>query len=231
MVIPMNMEIMLVSQTDNLIDKVLKFNETVVKCALKQPFDIMGCIKENAHGFSPIFAAMKEFGVADTDLTLEDILIDGIVVDEDKAKSTPCKCIRYDGKDLCWSPGVIGLLRQDQIAKYCPTKHYEEKPKLIKHLNEFKKIAEETKGMPLMERIAMMKALLSKHTPETGVYTTSKVPAEMYAEDDEDEDLLDIPVIEPMFEEVPEMDIELDERLPFEDEEMLEKIKKEAEEL
>ena len=223
--------LLLSASAQDLIDKILRFNEAVVRCSLEEPFDILGCLDKKAKEITPTFAAMREFGVGEFDVGIEDMLIDGIVVDEEKAKSTPCKCIKYDGKDLCWSPGVIGLLRQDQIAKYCPTKHYEEKPKLIKHLNEFKKIAEETKGMPLMERIAMMKALLSKHTPETGVYTTSKVPEGMYAEDDEDEDLLDIPMVEPMFEEVPEMDIELDETLPFEDEETLEKIKREAKEL
>lgn len=176
--------LLLSAGAEDLIDKMLKFNEAALKCALEEPADIFNCLDRKAKEIAPTYAAMREFGVGEFDVTPEDILVDGIVVDEAKAKSTPCKCIRYDGKDLCWSPGVIGLLRQDQIVKYCPTKEYEEKPKLVEHLNEFKKIAEETKGMPLMERIAVMRSLL--HESPNEAVTSTKAPEGMYAEDEEE---------------------------------------------
>lgn len=217
----MDMEIMLVSQADNLIDKVLKFNETVVKCALKQPFDIMGCIKENAREFSPTFAAMREFGVADTDLNLEDILIDGIVVDEEKARTTPCKCVKLDGKDLCWSHGIIGMLSQSQVKLYCPQKIYENRPEFVKHLKEFKEIAEETKGMPLLERIELMHELLKRKKKSTGRESTAGSQDYFFGEgeDFEEDEEEDVPEIYPEFKNTPlgNKHIELDETLPFEE--------------
>jgi len=158
------MPLILMSESDkNLIDSILEFNKTVLKCAIEEPLDVLGCIKREAPNYSPTFAAMQELGMGEFDLEPTDFLIDGIVVDEERAKSTPCKCVKFNGKDLCWSPGIIGLLKQSQIAKYCPTKEYEAAPKLVKHLEEFKKVAEETKGLPLLERIAIMKEELSKN--------------------------------------------------------------------
>ena len=47
----------------------------------------------------------------------------GIVVDEVKAKSTPCHGYRVtiDGKtsELVWSPGIVGALSESEKAKYC----------------------------------------------------------------------------------------------------------------
>ena len=138
-------------------EKMLDINKAVLECSINEPLNVMGCLHEKTMALSPTYAAMREVGVGEFDITPEDILIDGIVIDEERAKTTPCKCINYNGKELCWSPGVIGMLRQDQVREYCPTKNFEEKPNLVKHLNEFKKIAEETKGMPLPEKIAFMR--------------------------------------------------------------------------
>ena len=53
----------------------------------------------------------------------------GILVNEERAKISPCKCIRFDGKYLCWVKGIIGMLSQEQAMKYCiePYKRGEKK--------------------------------------------------------------------------------------------------------
>lgn len=47
----------------------------------------------------------------------------GRVIDAGKAAATPCTCFSYDGAEMCWSPGVLGLMSSqknpEQIAKYC----------------------------------------------------------------------------------------------------------------
>lgn len=47
----------------------------------------------------------------------------GRVVNERKARATPCTCFKYEGEEYCWSPGVLGLLSSkknpEQIAEFC----------------------------------------------------------------------------------------------------------------
>jgi hypothetical protein len=44
----------------------------------------------------------------------------GIVVDEAKARATPCKYVEYaPGKRLSWSPGIVGALSDEQERQYC----------------------------------------------------------------------------------------------------------------
>jgi len=50
---------------------------------------------------------------------------EGIVVDEEKAKKSPC--YRVDGTNLVFSEGIIGALNEEQKEKYCPV-IYERKP-------------------------------------------------------------------------------------------------------
>jgi hypothetical protein len=47
----------------------------------------------------------------------------GILVNEYKITGE-CKCTAplLTGKQLCWSPGIIGALSQEQIEKYCRKK-------------------------------------------------------------------------------------------------------------
>lgn len=55
-----------------------------------------------------------------TEQLLYDIAMDGIVVNEDRARAGPCKCVpTNDGGKLCWDNGIIGALSRDQIDKYC----------------------------------------------------------------------------------------------------------------
>lgn len=48
----------------------------------------------------------------------------GIVVDEELARATACRCFEYQGKDYCFSKGVIGMLTQEEEERFCPTRNY-----------------------------------------------------------------------------------------------------------
>ncbi|GAJ21746.1 unnamed protein product, partial [marine sediment metagenome] len=37
-----------------------------------------------------------------------------LIVNPERAKATPCKCFMYKGRDYCWSPGAIGMLKQEE---------------------------------------------------------------------------------------------------------------------
>ncbi|GAI35543.1 unnamed protein product [marine sediment metagenome] len=66
----------------------------------------------------------------------------GIVINEERAKATPCKCFTYKGKDYCYSPGIIGMLESGQVPSYCPTKVYEVRPGIKQRFEEFSEAAE-----------------------------------------------------------------------------------------
>jgi len=66
----------------------------------------------------------------------------GIVINEERAKATPCKCFTYKGKDYCYSPGIIGMLEAGQVPTYCPTKAYEVRPGIKQRFEEFAEAAE-----------------------------------------------------------------------------------------
>ena len=66
----------------------------------------------------------------------------GIVINEERAKATPCKCFTYKGKDYCYSPGIIGMLEAGQVPTYCPTKTYEVRPGIKQRFEEFAEAAE-----------------------------------------------------------------------------------------
>lgn len=62
----------------------------------------------------------------------------GIVVDEELAKVTPCRCIEYrPGKKLCFSKGIVGALSDEQEKLYCPTEEKLESPGLQKRLESW----------------------------------------------------------------------------------------------
>lgn len=59
----------------------------------------------------------------------------GIIIDEAKARSSPCHCVTYDKeKKLCFSPGIVGGLTDEQEKVYCPTTEEVEAPGLRKRL-------------------------------------------------------------------------------------------------
>jgi hypothetical protein len=66
----------------------------------------------------------------------------GRVVDEAKAKSTPCKCFRFEGDEFCWSPGVLGLISSKknpgQMEEFCALGKEPASAGAQKHFNKIK---------------------------------------------------------------------------------------------
>lgn len=94
--------------------------------------------------------------------------LDGIVVNEEVAKRSPCKCYVVtmpDGREvlLCYSKGIIGTLTKEQIKIYCPQIIKLPAPKkLAERLRKFAEIAAATAGLPLKERFAIISYYLKK---------------------------------------------------------------------
>ena len=71
---------------------------------------------------------MKQEAVRNKELLLDilehTVTGGGRIVDPARARATPCTCFTYgDGKEACWSPGVLGLMTSEknpeQIAEFC----------------------------------------------------------------------------------------------------------------
>ncbi|HUV52283.1 MAG TPA: hypothetical protein VMW64_04325 [Dehalococcoidia bacterium] len=75
---------------------------------------------------------------------VEELASPGVVLDEARARATPCSCFTYKGKDLCWSKGIVGMLAADQQDIYCVAgKMYKAQPALTKRYETFAEAAEE----------------------------------------------------------------------------------------
>jgi len=71
----------------------------------------------------------------------------GIVVNEPRAKTTPCKCVEYKpGKNLCWSPGIIGALTDEQEELYCPIIEKVERPGTVSRIAKWQEAVDACKG-------------------------------------------------------------------------------------
>ena len=49
----------------------------------------------------------------------------GIIVNEEVAKTTPCKCFKLNEELMCFSKGIIGTLSNEQEEIYCTSKEIE----------------------------------------------------------------------------------------------------------
>jgi len=96
----------------------------------------------------------------------------GIVVDEAKAKASPCRCIEYKpGKKLCFSSGVVGALSDEQEKIYCAPEVPLESPGLERRLKNWMgsveickaEIAEIPKGERLEPWLSCMSRELAAH--------------------------------------------------------------------
>jgi len=71
----------------------------------------------------------------------------GILVNEERARRTPCKCVEYKpGKKLCWSPGIIGALTDEQEATYCPTTLAIERPGTVSRMEKWQEAVDTCKA-------------------------------------------------------------------------------------
>ena len=97
----------------------------------------------------------------------------GIVIDEERAKASPCKCFTYKGRDYCYSPGVIGMLEAGQVPTYCPTREYEVRPGIKQRFEEFSEAAEaahkKIEEIPKGERLVPWLTEMGKELRARGV--------------------------------------------------------------
>lgn len=79
------------------------------------------------------------------DATVETMGSPALIVNEPKAKASPCTCYECDTKLICFTEGGIGTLKQDQIPRYCPTKLVEKGGAICNRFKRFKKAISEAK--------------------------------------------------------------------------------------
>jgi len=106
---------------------------------------------------------------------VEELASPGVVLDEARAKATPCSCFTYKGKDLCWSKGIIGMLAQPQQDIYCVAgKTYKTQPALTRRYETFAAAAEEAhkkiEAMPSgVERLEVWLSAMGEELSKRGI--------------------------------------------------------------
>jgi len=106
---------------------------------------------------------------------VEELASPGVVLDEARARATPCSCFTYKCKDLCWSKGIIGMLAADQQDIYCVAgKAYKDQPKLVERYTRFAEAAEEAhkkiEAMPKgRERLGVWLTEMSKELSKRAI--------------------------------------------------------------
>jgi len=70
----------------------------------------------------------------------------GLVVDEARAKASPCRCVEYaPDKRLCWSRGIIGALTDEQEVTYCPTTYDVRRPGTVERMRKWQEAVDTCK--------------------------------------------------------------------------------------
>ena len=106
---------------------------------------------------------------------VEELASPGVVLDEARARATPCSCFTYKCKDLCWSKGIIGMLATDQQDIYCVAgKTYKAQPKLVERYTRFAEAAErahkEIESMPKgTERLEVWLSAMGRELAKEGI--------------------------------------------------------------
>lgn len=101
----------------------------------------------------------------------------GIVVDVERAKATPCKCVEYaPGKRLAWSPGIIGALTDEQETLYCPTMVHIERPGTVERMRKWQEAVDVCKAelatipeAPGQERVGAWIGCMSRELKARGI--------------------------------------------------------------
>lgn len=107
----------------------------------------------------------------------EMLIYNGIVVNPERAKRSYCKCIRIDEeKVMCWVPGIIGVLSQEQVVEYCPEEKriYMPGTEIAERVKRFREASSEIcVGLPLMDRLKCMSIALKRGLVEARSYAES----------------------------------------------------------
>jgi hypothetical protein len=102
----------------------------------------------------------------------------GLVVNEARARATPCNCFTYKGREYCFSKGIIGMMSSEenpeQIAEYCAVgKTYEVKPGIKERFETFASAAEEAhkeiEAIPKGERLVPWLTAMGEELEKRGV--------------------------------------------------------------
>ncbi|GAI37570.1 unnamed protein product [marine sediment metagenome] len=102
----------------------------------------------------------------------------GLVVNEARARATPCNCFTYNGREYAFSPGVIGLIsgekNPEQMEAFCKAgKTYEVKPGIKERFELFASAAEEAhKGIeeiPKGERLEPWLTAMGRELEKRGI--------------------------------------------------------------
>lgn len=76
--------------------------------------------------------------------TEHEMLGGALIVNEAKARASPCKIFTYKGREYGFSPGAIGMMTGEQVEEYCKVgKTYEEKPAIKSRFEKFAEAREE----------------------------------------------------------------------------------------
>jgi len=102
----------------------------------------------------------------------------GLVVNEERARATPCRVFTYKGREYAFSPGVIGLIsgekNPEQMEAYCKVgKTYEVKPGIKERFETFASAAEEAhekiEEIPKGERLVPWLTAMGEELEKRGV--------------------------------------------------------------
>ncbi len=102
----------------------------------------------------------------------------GLVVNEARARATPCRVFTYKGREYAFSPGVIGLIsgekNPEQMVEYCKVgKTYEVKPGIKERFETFASAAEEAhkkiEEIPKGERLVPWLSAMGEELEQRGV--------------------------------------------------------------
>ena len=87
----------------------------------------------------------------------------GIVVNEARAKATPCHCVEYKpGKFWCTSPGIVGALTDEQEGIYCNPREIVKRPGVEKKISKFQAcVTESVEALPPTNGAARLEIYLN----------------------------------------------------------------------
>lgn len=98
----------------------------------------------------------------------------GIVVDEAKARATPCSCVEYKpGKYWCTSKGIVGALTDEQENIYCNPREIVERPAIKERMARWQECVDRSReAMPPVDgqtRLEIYLNSMSKCLTEAGI--------------------------------------------------------------
>ena len=144
--------------------------EEIAQIATRTADEVMERIREQEHDSLMLHSLGPGFGDS------------GIVVDEARAKASPCRCIEYQpGKKLCFSKGIVGALSDEQEMAYCPTTEALESPGLERRLKDWMGAVEvckaEIESIPKGERLEPWLRCMSRELETRGIEASESPPA------------------------------------------------------